>query len=623
MMPKERGADLSQQALYRSWRPQTFTDVVAQKQVVYPLQQAIMSGEIGHAYLFSGTRGTGKTSLAKIFAKAVNCLHPENGNPCNTCEICQAINDGTLLDVVEMDAASHNSVDHIRQLTDEVRFMPSRAKYKVYIIDEVHMLSTGAFNALLKTLEEPPEHVIFILATTEPERIPATILSRCQRFEFRRIPLEDIEQRLATIAEKQDVSITPDALYTIARLGDGALRDAISLFDQCQAGLQGEITKEQVLSIAGVVKDDLLANLAAALFQGDIAQILTLLRELETSGRNLQRFLQDFLRYLRDLVVTRITQHPEKLVEQPDDDMEQLKQLVELSHDWDLVGLISRLSQLNNDLRYAPDPKISLELALIKEAAAAPLRTDRSVTAPADSQATAPSQEDDSTDPAPMTAETKTARAKTEVQTPSAPPAEPPVKSQDAPAPADDTADPAPLTTESKTARAKTEPQTPSAPPAEPPVKGQAAPPTPADGATAKSKAAGGEQWEQVLNQLRDANRYDLVMLLRPAQVILRGDTFHLIYDKAHLAHGQTIQRPDSQEALQAALRASGSGQMKLTCELTEASDVKGEDVGEAEPVWVQKLRQGSQALGLEFTLDRQEDQPADGYLSPRDELPF
>ena len=354
-------------ALYREWRPQNFDDVVGQEQVVYPLRQAVISRDIGHAYLFCGTRGTGKTSLAKIFAKAVNCLDPHEGNPCNACEICEGINKGSLLDVLEIDAASNNSVDNIRRITDEIVFTPSQAKYKVYIIDEVHMLSQGAFNALLKTLEEPPAHAIFILATTEPQRLPATIISRCQRYEFRRIPSEKIIERLGQIAAKEKIDISADGLAAIARIADGALRDAISLLDQCSSGFSGRIEKDDVLRLSGMVQDEFIADFTEALFDQDLSRLLNAVEELQMSGRNIRRFLQDFIRTLRNLLVCKLSQDPSTLPELSDKDLKRLQSLSARISRPALMGLIVRMSALDNDLRWAGDPRTSLEIALIAE----------------------------------------------------------------------------------------------------------------------------------------------------------------------------------------------------------------------------------------------------------------
>ena len=269
-------------ALYRKWRPQRFEDVVGQRAIVTALKNQITAGRVGHAYLFTGVRGTGKTTCAKIFAKAVNCLHPVNGDPCGECEICKGIDNGSLLDVVEMDAASNNGVDDIRDLRDETAYTPSACQYKVYIIDEVHMLSTAAFNALLKTLEEPPAHVIFILATTEIQKVPATILSRCQRYDFTRIGPEDIARRVEYIAGEEKLELTSDGAELIARLADGALRDALSILDTC-AGVTAKIDADVVRRMAGVTDRSYLFHISDALEAQDAAAALAQLAQLRHS----------------------------------------------------------------------------------------------------------------------------------------------------------------------------------------------------------------------------------------------------------------------------------------------------------------------------------------------------
>ena len=269
-------------ALYRKWRPQRFEDVVGQRAIVTALKNQITAGRVGHAYLFTGVRGTGKTTCAKIFAKAVNCLHPVNGDPCGECEICKGIDNGSLLDVVEMDAASNNGVDDIRDLRDETAYTPSACQYKVYIIDEVHMLSTAAFNALLKTLEEPPAHVIFILATTEIQKVPATILSRCQRYDFTRIGPEDIARRVEYIAGEEKLELTSDGAELIARLADGALRDALSILDTC-AGVTAKIDADVVRRMAGVTDRSYLFQISDALEAQDAAAALAQLAQLRHS----------------------------------------------------------------------------------------------------------------------------------------------------------------------------------------------------------------------------------------------------------------------------------------------------------------------------------------------------
>jgi len=352
-------------ALYRQFRPVTFDEIVEQKHAVTALRQSVISGQVGHAYLFCGTRGTGKTTIAKIFSRAINCLAPNNGNPCNECEICRGILDNTLMDVIEMDAASNNSVDNIRRICDEVMFLPSRAKYKVYIIDEVHMLSGGAFNALLKTLEEPPAHAVFLLATTEPHRIPATIISRCQRYDFRRIPMESMVGRLQVIADAQQISINHDALVTISNLSDGALRDAISLLDQVSTGVSRNITRDDVLRITGVVDDAFLYSMADALLSGDAPAIVTLTEQLVMDGRDMIRFTLDLAHYFRDLMVIRVTPDPEILVQATSASMARMQEIAARTEAETLVFAVTRLSGLVSELKWSPDMRTSFEIALL------------------------------------------------------------------------------------------------------------------------------------------------------------------------------------------------------------------------------------------------------------------
>jgi DNA polymerase III subunit gamma/tau len=357
---------MAHQVLYREWRPKVFDEVVEQKHAVYALRQSVISGQIAHAYLFSGTRGTGKTTLAKIFARAINCLHPEDGNPCNQCAICRGMLDGSLMDIVEMDAASNNSVDNIRRLCDEIVFMPSQAKYKVYIIDEVHMLSAGAFNALLKTLEEPPAHAVFILATTEPHRIPATILSRCQRYEFRRLPVASMAARLAEIARTDRIDASPEALQAMASLADGALRDAISLLDQARASFPGRIERDDVLSLAGVVQDEFMQRMADALLCSDAPALLDLIDQLVMAGRDLPRFITDLAQFFRNILVCQVSDHPEVLVRASSEALAIMKKTAGRVTGSQLVDLIKGLSALLSDLRWAADGRTALEIGLIR-----------------------------------------------------------------------------------------------------------------------------------------------------------------------------------------------------------------------------------------------------------------
>jgi DNA polymerase-3 subunit gamma/tau len=366
LCPLEGGKRMAHLALYREWRPKVFDEVVEQKHAVYALRQAVISGQIGHAYLFSGTRGTGKTTLAKIFARAINCLEPQSGNPCNQCAICRGMLDGSLLDIVEMDAASNNSVDNIRRLCDEIVFMPAQARFKVYIIDEVHMLSTGAFNALLKTLEEPPAHAVFILATTEPHRIPATILSRCQRYEFRRIPVAGMMIRLAEIAKADGIDVSEDALQTIASLADGAMRDAISLLDQARASFASRIERDDVLNLAGIVQDEFMQQIAVALIRGDAPTLLELVDQLVMAGRDLARFVTDLAQHCRNVLICQISENPHLLVRAASDTLAGMRQLAQEVNGEQLVDLIKGLSALLSDLRWIADARTALEIGLIR-----------------------------------------------------------------------------------------------------------------------------------------------------------------------------------------------------------------------------------------------------------------
>jgi len=352
-------------ALYRQFRPISFDDVVEQAHAVSALRQSITTGQIAHAYLFCGTHGTGKTSLAKLFARGINCREPINGSPCNTCDICKGILDNTLLDVIEMDAASNNSVDNIRRICEEVMFLPSVAKYKVYIVDEVHMLSGGAFNALLKTLEEPPAHAVFLLATTEPHRIPATILSRCQRYDFRRIPLSSIVERLRKISDELSLSIDEEALLAIANLSDGALRDAISLLDQVSTSTDGQITREDILTITGVVDDGFLLSMASAILHGDAAALISYTRQLMADGRDIPRFTLDLAHTFRNLLVLFTCPQEDDLLQVSSKAKAFMQTLLSHVSGDELIDIITRLSALIGELKWTPDVKTAFEITLL------------------------------------------------------------------------------------------------------------------------------------------------------------------------------------------------------------------------------------------------------------------
>ena len=295
-------------ALYRAFRPTTFADMVGQDHITKTLKNQIMAGRVGHAYLFNGGRGTGKTTSAKILARAVNCLNPKDGEPCNECEICKEILSGSLTDVVEMDAASNNSVEDIR---DEVNFLPTKAKYRVYIIDEVHMLSVGAFNALLKTLEEPPEHVKFILATTEPQKLPTTILSRCQRFDFKKISDEYIIKRLKVICEGANIKISEEAMKIIAVLSEGAMRDAISILERCSQESSDEISADMVKELVGIPNLEYISRISKAMLANDEISALGVIDEVIKEGKDLYNFLWEIIKYIKDVLVYKATNHLE------------------------------------------------------------------------------------------------------------------------------------------------------------------------------------------------------------------------------------------------------------------------------------------------------------------------
>jgi len=354
-------------ALYRKFRPQTFDDITYQDAPVAALKQAVKSGKIGHAYLFAGQRGTGKTTIAKVFSRAINCLDPRDGNPCNECEICKGIMNGSLLDVIEIDAASNNGVENVRRICDEAVFAPTKARYKVYIIDEVHMLSTGAYNALLKTLEEPPKHVVFLFATTEQHKILPTILSRCQRYSFKRIPDDLIVKRLKYICETEDIKAEDDALSQIAALSDGALRDAISLLDQAAGAADGsKITSRSVQDIAGTVDTALLIEMGDVLIDGNYEALIRLCTRISQAGKDYLRFTLDLAEYFRDLLVIRVVPDPSELVCYSASDMKQLYRTANKANPDTIIGFISYLSKMASDLKVSPSVAANFETSLIR-----------------------------------------------------------------------------------------------------------------------------------------------------------------------------------------------------------------------------------------------------------------
>ena len=358
---------MSYTALYRKFRPDSFQDVKGQDAIVRTLKNQIRAQRIGHAYLFCGTRGTGKTTVAKILAKAVNCEHPIDGNPCNECETCKAIAAGNSMNVIEIDAASNNGVDNIREIREEVAYSPTSGKYKVYIIDEVHMLSIGAFNALLKTLEEPPSYVIFILATTEAHKIPITILSRCQRYDFKRIARTTIVDRLRELMDEEQVEVEDKALRYIAKKGDGSMRDALSLLDQCIAFYLGEkLTYEHVLDVLGAVDTDEFSKLLREVLDGDVTQVILHLENMIMQGRDLTQLVNDFTWYLRNLLLLKSSDNMEDVLDVSTENLAQLKEEAQMIESGVLLRYIRIFSELTNQLKYATQKRVLLEVTLIK-----------------------------------------------------------------------------------------------------------------------------------------------------------------------------------------------------------------------------------------------------------------
>ena len=358
---------MSYTALYRKFRPDEFEDVKGQDAIVRTLKNQINADRIGHAYLFCGTRGTGKTTVAKIFAKAVNCEHPVDGSPCGECAMCKSIAAGTSMNVIEIDAASNNGVDNIREIREEVTYRPTEGKYKVYIIDEVHMLSIGAFNALLKTLEEPPEYVIFILATTEAHKIPITILSRCQRYDFKRISIETIAARLRELIDKEGWDVEDKAVRYIAKMADGSMRDSLSLLDQCAAFYMNEtLTYDHVLEVLGAVDTEVFSRLLRQLLAMDVHQVIETIDELVMQGRELSQLAADFTWYLRNLLLVKSSDNMEDVLDVSSENLALLKEEAQMIDSDTLIRYIRIFSDLTNQLKYATQKRVLLEVTLIK-----------------------------------------------------------------------------------------------------------------------------------------------------------------------------------------------------------------------------------------------------------------
>ena len=350
-------------ALYRKFRPSIFSEMVGQEHITRTLKNQIIANRVGHAYLFNGGRGTGKTSSAKILARAINCLNPKDGEPCNECEICKAALSGSLTDIVEMDAASNNSVEDIRSIREEVNFLPTKAKYRVYIIDEVHMLSTGAFNALLKTLEEPPEHVKFILATTEPQKLPATILSRCQRFDFKRISDEDIIKRLKIVCNESKIEVTDGAFNIIASLAEGAMRDALSILERCVQDGNNKIDEDKIKDLVGIPKITFVNKIVESIISYDVEGALNNTDEILNQGKDIVTLLWEIIKYIKDILVYKASQ---KLDLYSEEELEQIKKIAEDITKDRLINLVYSFSELENNIKWSTQKTIMFQAGIIK-----------------------------------------------------------------------------------------------------------------------------------------------------------------------------------------------------------------------------------------------------------------
>lgn len=359
-----KGVTVMYRVLYRKWRPKLFSDIVGQDQVTVTLKNEIVSSRISHAYLFIGSRGTGKTSCAKVLAKAVNCLNPKDGNPCNECEICNGIDSGSIVDVVEIDAASNNKVDNIRDLREEVNYTPIKAKYRVYIIDEVHMLSMGAYNALLKTLEEPPAHVIFILATTEAHKVPATILSRCQRFDFNRITPDKISDRLRFVCEQEGFKIDDDAALLISRLADGAMRDALSILDQC-AGKSENITVRSVSDTVGLIGDEHLFKISDAIYAEDTQTLLSCVDELYSKSMDMERLCAELCNHFRNYLICKVSKDPKALISSTDNEITKYRELASKFNASQLLYFLDKIRQTQDKLKFSLNRRVDMELLFV------------------------------------------------------------------------------------------------------------------------------------------------------------------------------------------------------------------------------------------------------------------
>lgn len=635
------------QALYRQWRPMTFHEVCGQDAITSTLKQAVINQDISHAYLFAGTRGTGKTSLAKIFSRAINCLQPEAGEPCNQCSVCQAILQEQTLDVTEMDAASNNSVDNIRRLIDEVPFLPSLTKYKVYIIDEVHMLSTSAFNALLKTLEEPPQHVVFILATTEINKIPATILSRCQRFNFRRLDNQSILDHLTQIAQSLNIQPEPACLQLITRLADGSMRDAISLLDQAKTAIQADhILRLSALErLLGKTDSAFVLNCLQALMQNQAVELTRLIESLAQSGLDYGRFLTDLAYDFRQLLLIKLSPSV-TAADFPDLNADDFQALKIMSANLTLSSCLRRIQALNtliNNLHYSFQPRLTLEIGLLslldeQKIKQEPARSADTSSAPMPTPTTTPTpvpltelksevaaeensvEAEANCEPAPRPAQQQVPQPK---QQPAQQVTQPKPQQAPQPAPEQQIKQPPVLQPEPKQpeqqplcAPQPLAPDTDTQPEVPPlPVRAEKA----ADLPVAASPADGSdpdldlnELSEKLLEALKDAKQAALSLILTYRPLKLQGRKILIPFNDREQNFEQIAGSASAQAALNQALKKVLGATTPYTIEVlgppkatATTATANGNDA--AAPLWLQKLQEYAQAEQLTFQVEEEQ----------------
>ncbi len=535
---------MSHISVYRRWRPQTFEEVIGQQRITRTLQNAIRAGRITHAYLFAGHRGTGKTTVARILAKALNCAQGPTPNPDNTCAVCQGINQGSSLDVIEIDGASHTQVDHIRDLKEKIVLAPTEGRYKVYIIDEVHMLSTSAFNALLKTLEEPPPHAVFVLVTTEPHKIPATVASRCQRFDFRRVPLAEIEARLRRIAEAEKFAIDDRALRHIARIADGSVRDAESVLDQLSSYKDEGITTEDILTILGAPAEETLSALVDALLRRDPVEVLRIASGLIDEGKESRQIMRTLLEHFRDLLIAKVAQDPAGVLDTTPERLTTLQHQATGAELGDLLRALKILSDADVEARAHSQPRLLLEISLIRLA-----RPEM--------------------DPTIEGLQTRVQALESGGKPSRASPAAPPPQPSPAPQPSPRRASPPPTTP------ARRDPPPKAAADAAEPLEGAAASPPAAEPSTealAVTLQDVRNRWARVLEEVKRLKMFCHALLIEGMPLEVRGDTLVVGLRSGYNFHMESLHRPENRAVVEQALERVFGRRMMLRCRLQEGS---------------------------------------------------